>query len=103
MSALPGAGWAEPKCCVVCDREDCEDAAHSGVAPAKEKDAPPPDGVERLCAPRSSLSDDRTYFRRADLPLMNRGDAAAGTWIFHGDESRRRRGCDVDIPWRQVA
>jgi len=61
MSALPGAGWAEPKCCVVCDREDCEDAAHSGVAPAKEKDAPPPDGVERLCAPRSSLSDDRTY------------------------------------------
>ena len=28
------------------------------------------------------------YFRRADLPLMNRGDAAAATWIFRGDEHR---------------
>ena len=33
----------------------------------------------------------------------SRGDAAAATWIFHGDESRRRRGRDVDIPWRRVA
>ena len=24
--------------------------------------------------------------------------AAAATWIFRGNESRRRRGCDVDIP-----
>ena len=24
-------------------------------------------------------------------------------WAFRGDESRRRRGCDVDIPWRRVA
>ena len=31
---------------------------------------------------------------------MNRGDAAAGTWILCGDASRRRRGWDVDIPWR---
>ena len=47
---------------------------------------------------------------------QGRGDAAAGTWIFHGDGvaatprlgrgyfmetgSRRRRGCDVDNPWR---
>ena len=30
----------------------------------------------------------RTYLRRADLPLMNRGDATAS---------------DVDIPWRRVA
>ena len=43
------------------------------------------------------------YFRRADLSLMNCGDAAAATWIFRGDESRPRRGCDVDIPWRRVA
>ena len=28
-----------------------------------------------------------------------RGDAAAATWTFRGDVSRRRRGCDVDIPW----
>ena len=31
---------------------------------------------------------------------MNRGDAAAVTWIFRRDRSRRRRGRDVDIPWR---
>ena len=36
-----------------------------------------------------------TYVRRADLPKTGRGDAVA-TWIFRGDESRRRRGCDVD-------
>ena len=29
---------------------------------------------------------------------MSRGDAAAATWIFRRHESRRRRGCDVDIP-----
>ena len=28
----------------------------------------------------------------------SRGDAAAATWTFRGDESRRRRGRDVDIP-----
>ena len=32
--------------------------------------------------------------------LMNRGDAAAALLIFHGDESRRRRGRDVDTPRR---
>ena len=35
------------------------------------------------------------YVRRAELPSMNRGAAAAATWIY---ESRRRRGRDVDIP-----
>ena len=38
------------------------------------------------------------YFRRADVPQTSRGDAAAATWIFREDESRRRRGRDVDIP-----
>ena len=33
----------------------------------------------------------------------HRGDATAATWIVRGDESWRRRGYDVDIPWRQVA
>ena len=33
-----------------------------------------------------------------DLPKTSRSDAAAATWIFRGDESRRRRGRDVDIP-----
>ena len=40
------------------------------------------------------------YFRRADLPKTGCGDAAAATWIFSGDESRRRRGRNVDIQWR---
>ena len=38
--------------------------------------------------------------RRADLPKTGRGDAVAATWIFRGDESRRHRGYDVDLPWR---
>ena len=41
------------------------------------------------------------YVRGANLPLMNRGGAA--TWIFRGEESRRCRGCDVDIQWRCLA
>ena len=44
---------------------------------------------------------DDAYFRRADLPKTSRDDAAAATWIFGGDESRRRRGCDADIQRRQ--
>ena len=39
------------------------------------------------------------HFRRADISLTRRG----GTWIFRGDGSRRRRGRNVDILWRQVA
>ena len=43
------------------------------------------------------------YVRRADIPWeTGRGDAACATWIFRGDESRRRRGRDVDLPWRRV-
>ena len=33
---------------------------------------------------------------------MSRRPAAATTWIFRGDESRRRRVRDVDIPPRPV-
>ena len=52
------------------------------------------------------------HFRRAELrktgrgdaaASTGRGDAAASTWIFRGDESRRRRGRDVDILRRRVA
>ena len=32
-----------------------------------------------------------------DSAVTNRVDAAAATWIFCGDESRRRRGHDADI------
>ena len=32
---------------------------------------------------------------------MGRGGAAAVTWIFREDESRRRRGRHVDSPWRR--
>ena len=40
---------------------------------------------------------DLPLIKYARLPLTNRGDAAAATWM----ESRRRR-CDVDILWRRV-
>ena len=33
------------------------------------------------------------------LRLAESGAAVAATWIVRGDESRRRRGRDVDIPW----
>ena len=36
------------------------------------------------------------HFRRVDIPRTGRGGAAATNWTFRGDESRRRRGCDVD-------
>ena len=84
------------------------------------------DGRQKACATHNSVG---VSFRRVDRPLMNRGDAAAATWIFRGDESTPRlrrgysvetsrgapprprrgycletsRGCDVDIPWRQIA
>ena len=38
---------------------------------------------------------------RVDISLMNRGGAAAATWIIRGGASRRRRGRDVDITWRR--
>ena len=40
---------------------------------------------------------------RGNSVETSRGGAAAATRIFRGDESRRRRGYDVDIPWRRVA
>ena len=43
------------------------------------------------------------YTGRVDIPRTNRGDAAVATWIFRGDDSRRRRGCDLDIPRRRFA
>ena len=39
------------------------------------------------------------HVRRADLPLVNRGDAAAATWIFRADGPRRRH---ADIPRRSA-
>jgi len=36
----------------------------------------------------------------ADLPADgSRRRCGCSVWIFRGNESRRRRGCDVDIPW----
>ena len=34
---------------------------------------------------------------------VRRADGIASTWIVRGDESRHRRGRDVDSPWRRVA
>ena len=49
------------------------------------------------------FEENATYFRRAYLPTTGGGDAAAAMRIVRGDESRRRRGYDVDVPWRRVA
>ena len=46
---------------------------------------------------------DAAYVCCADSPRTGRGGAAAATWIVRGDGSRRRRGRDVDSPWRWVA
>ena len=46
------------------------------------------------------MSSPVVYWRWANI--INRGDAAAATWIVRGDASRRRRGRDADIPWRRV-
>ena len=43
------------------------------------------------------------YFRRADIPLMNRGDAVAATWIFRGDERRRTPQVPLRGPIQRVA
>ena len=55
--------------------------------------------VERQLAALWDASNLYVYFRRADVPQTGRGDAAAATWIFCGDEAPQRRGRDVDIPW----
>ena len=36
-----------------------------------------------------------------DIPRRKVGRRVNATWIFRGDESPRRRGRDVDIPWRR--
>ena len=41
--------------------------------------------------------------RRYCSAETSRGAATATAWIVRGDESRRRRGRDVDRPWRRVA
>ena len=65
-------------------------------------------GIESLDSPNTAGAvaesvGSPTYFRGADISQASRGGAAAATWIVHGDESRRRRGRDVDSPWRRVA
>ena len=45
----------------------------------------------------------RAHVRRAERPTTGRGDATDAMWIFCRDESRRRRGCDVEIQRRRVA
>ena len=59
--------------------------------------AQPGGGVARVRSPRGASLDEsrRRRGRDVDIPLR-RGDAAAATWTFRGD-----RGCDVDVPWRR--
>ena len=47
---------------------------------------------------KKKVNEHHVVGRGADISPINRGDAAAGTRIVRGDESRRRRGCRVDSP-----
>ena len=53
--------------------------------------------------PAVLLSAARGACARRTAEGTSRGAAAGPTWIFPGDESRRRRGCDVDTQWRRAA
>ena len=85
-------------------RSETEDSDDEAAARGGGGDDPRalPEGVPELRAAFDELLDSlgAAYVRRADTPQTGRGDAAATTWIFRGDGSRRRRGYDVDIPWR---
>ena len=58
----------------------------------------PPEIMCRRCTKR--------HFRRANISLINRGDAAAATWIVRGDECAATPRRDADRPresswWRR--
>ena len=54
--------------------------------------------------PEYDWASNKASVRRAGVsPSTTRGGAAAATWIFRGDKSRRGRGRDMDIPWGRVA
>ncbi|KAH8050346.1 hypothetical protein JL720_15375 [Aureococcus anophagefferens] len=85
---VPGGGWAnEPPCCVDCgDAHSTTDFIGSScprAADATVARAPPP-GLERLCAPRSSASDDRSY---RVVRLANGVTCALGTATYPADNA----------------
>ena len=61
---------------------------------------PPLGPVAQIPSPSATFDSNKTRSRRADMPQTSRGDAAAATWIFRGDESRRRRGRDAAVATR---
>ena len=79
-------------------------AAQVHDAGRNHRDAPGPGGrgssahVPRLVEARGAEPRffPRVHIRGADAPQTGRGDAAAATWIFRGDESRLRRGYSVE-------
>ena len=48
-----------------------------------------------------SFEFDEVLTRRGYFADESRRRGGRATWTLRGDESRRRRGCDVDISWRQ--
>lgn len=80
---------------------DEDERGASGQLPISVRGAD--DDVETSDSKRYLMRSTRLHVRREDISLMNRGAAAAATWIFGGYESRRRRGYDVEIRWRRVA
>ena len=54
-------------------------------------------GGASVCSPSGGAAPERTLTDRS------RAEAAAATWRFRGDGSRRRRGRDADIPRGRIA
>ena len=67
----------------IIELDDSDEDAAAAAPPPKKKKFPPPPCV---CV---ELSSQHPHLCRADLPKMGHSDAAAATWIFRGDESRR--------------
>ena len=83
-------------------RQHMADASIRAILDALADPAAPPTLALTVKPPELDPEMD-TFASGADVPRTGRGAAAAATWIFRRKESRRRRGCDVDISRQRVA
>ena len=58
-------------------------------------------GHKKQCKKIQRAGGAEQYAHRADVPQTIRGDAAAATWIFRGEQRRSCRGREVDIRSRR--
>ena len=90
-------GFHETPSRLLCLYELCDGSLDEMLGPTRVAD----DLARRLAA---GLLDALAWRGAArELLSTSRGDAAAATWIIRGDQSRRRRGGDVDNSRRPVA